>query len=108
VLPLDRELAGYDAWATGLRRVEAPGRAGIPVVSYDGRRGKIKIAPIAAWADTDVDNYVTEHGILVNPLRSAGYPSIGCAPCTRTAAIGDPDRAGRWAGLTKTECGIHT
>jgi phosphoadenosine phosphosulfate reductase len=108
VLPLDRELAGYDAWASGLRRVEAPGRAGIPVVSYDAGRGKVKIAPIAAWTDTDVDNYVTEHGVLVNPLRSAGYPSIGCAPCTRSVAIGDPDRAGRWAGLTKTECGIHT
>ncbi|HZS22894.1 MAG TPA: phosphoadenylyl-sulfate reductase [Pseudonocardiaceae bacterium] len=108
VAPLDRALARYDAWATGLRRVEAPGRAGTPMVSYDAKRGKVKVAPIAAWTDTDVASYIAEHGILVNPLRSAGYPSIGCAPCTRAVAIGDHDRAGRWAGSAKTECGIHT
>jgi phosphoadenosine phosphosulfate reductase len=107
VTPLDRALACYDAWATGLRRVEAPGRAGTPVVSYDAKRGKVKIAPIAGWTDSDINHYITEHGILVNPLRSAGYLSIGCAPCTRAVAIGDHDRAGRWAGLAKTECGIH-
>jgi phosphoadenosine phosphosulfate reductase len=105
--PLDRALTRYDAWATGLRRAEAPTRAGTPVVSYDAKRGKVKIAPIAAWTDADVDDYITEHGILVNPLRSAGYPSIGCAPCTRSVAVGQNPRAGRWAGSPKTECGIH-
>jgi phosphoadenosine phosphosulfate reductase len=108
LVPLDRVLVDYDAWGTGLRRVEAPGRAGTPVVSYDAKRGKVKIAPIAAWTDTDVDSYITEHGILVNPLRSAGYRSIGCAPCTRAVTTGDHGRAGRWVGLAKTECGIHT
>jgi phosphoadenosine phosphosulfate reductase len=108
VAPLDRALDPYDAWATGLRWVEAPGRAGTPVVSYDTKRGKVKIAPIAAWTDIDIDDYIAEHGILVNPLRSAGYPSIGCAPCTRAVALGNHERAGRWAGLAKTECGIHT
>jgi phosphoadenosine phosphosulfate reductase len=108
VAPLDGVLVRYDAWATGLRRVEAPGRAGTPVVSYDAKRDKVKIAPIAAWTDTDVDHYIAEHGLLVNPLRSAGYRSIGCAPCTRAVAIGNYNRAGRWAGLAKTECGIHT
>jgi phosphoadenosine phosphosulfate reductase len=108
VAPLDRALAHYDAWATGLRRVESPGRAGTPVVSYDARRGKVKIAPIAAWTDADVEHYLAEHGIMVNPLRSGGYPSIGCAPCTRAVAVGDDSRAGRWAGSAKTECGIHT
>jgi phosphoadenosine phosphosulfate reductase len=108
VAPLDRALACYDAWATGLRRAEAPGRAGTPVVSYDAQRGKVKIAPIAAWTDTDVQAYIAEHAILTNPLRSAGYPSIGCFPCTRAVAIKDDPRAGRWAGLAKTECGIHT
>jgi phosphoadenosine phosphosulfate reductase len=78
------------------------------VVSYDAKRDKVKIAPIAAWTDTDVDYYIAEHGLLVNPLRSAGYRSIGCAPCTRAVAIGNYNRAGRWAGLAKTECGIHT
>ncbi|MBV8993062.1 MAG: phosphoadenylyl-sulfate reductase [Pseudonocardiales bacterium] len=105
--PLDRALARYDAWATGLRRVEAPGRARTPVVSYDAKRAKVKIAPIATWSDTDVEDYIAEHAILINPLRSAGYPSIGCAPCTRAVAAGDDPRAGRWAGSAKTECGIH-
>jgi len=107
VEPLGRALARYDAWATGLRRVEAPSRSGTPVVSYDPDRGKVKIAPIAAWSDADVEAYIAEHGILVNPLLTAGYPSIGCAPCTRAVAAGQDPRAGRWAGSTKTECGIH-
>jgi phosphoadenosine phosphosulfate reductase len=108
VAPLDRALTHYDAWATGVRRAEAPGRAGTPVVTYDAKRGKVKIAPIAAWTDTDVEDYIAKHAILVNPLRSAGYPSIGCAPCTRAVSIGEDPRAGRWAGVAKTECGIHT
>ena len=107
VAPLDRALARYDAWATGLRRAEAPSRVGTPVVSYDAKRGKVKIAPIAAWSDADVEDYIAEHGILINPLLTVGYRSIGCAPCTRTVAAGDDPRAGRWAGLAKTECGIH-
>jgi phosphoadenosine phosphosulfate reductase len=107
VEPLDRALAHYDAWATGLRRAEAPTRAGTPVVSYDAERGKVKIAPIAAWSDADVEDYVAEHGILVNPLLSTGYPSIGCAPCTRAVTAGQDLRSGRWAGSAKTECGIH-
>lgn len=107
VAPLDRALARYDAWATGLRRAEAPTRASMPVVSYDAQRGKVKIAPIAAWSDADIEDYIVEHGILINPLRSAGYPSIGCAPCTRAVAVGEDPRAGRWAGSAKTECGIH-
>ena len=108
VAPLDRALARYDAWATGLRRVESPGRAGTLVVSYDAKRGKVKIAPIAAWSNADIEDYIAEHAILTNPLRSAGYPSIGCFPCTRAVAFPDNPRAGRWAGLAKTECGIHT
>ncbi|MGH3865788.1 MAG: phosphoadenylyl-sulfate reductase [Pseudonocardiaceae bacterium] len=108
VAPLDRALARYDAWATGLRRAEAPSRADTPVVSYDVARGKVKIAPIAAWSDQDVTDYITEHGILINPLLTAGYRSIGCAPCTRAVAAGEDPRAGRWAGLAKTECGIHS
>jgi phosphoadenosine phosphosulfate reductase len=107
VAPLDRALRRYDAWATGLRRVEAPTRAGTPVVSYDARRGKVKIAPIAAWSDQDVEDYIALHGILINPLLTGGYRSIGCAPCTRAVAAGENPRAGRWAGSVKTECGIH-
>jgi phosphoadenosine phosphosulfate reductase len=108
VAPLNRALEGYDAWATGLRRVEAPTRADTPVVSFDARRGKVKVSPLATWSDEDVQAYVSEHGILVNPLLEAGYPSIGCAPCTRAVAAGEDPRAGRWAGSTKIECGILT
>jgi phosphoadenosine phosphosulfate reductase len=107
VAPLDRALEGYHAWATGLRRAEAPTRAGTPVVSFDPKRRKVKVAPLAAWSDADVEHYVAEHAILTNPLLSLGYPSIGCAPCTRAVAAGEDPRAGRWAGSAKTECGIH-
>ncbi len=107
VAPLNRALAGYDAWATGVRRLESPSRADTPVVAFDPTRGKVKIAPLAAWTDDDVDAYITAHGVLLNPLLSDGYPSIGCAPCTRRVDPGQDPRAGRWAGLAKTECGIH-
>ncbi|MGH3701370.1 MAG: phosphoadenylyl-sulfate reductase [Pseudonocardiaceae bacterium] len=107
VAPLDRALARYDAWATGLRRAEALTRAATPVVSYDARRGKVRVAPLAAWSDQNVEDYIAEHGILVNPLLTVGYRSIGCAPCTRTVAAGEDPRAGRWAGSAKAECGIH-
>jgi phosphoadenosine phosphosulfate reductase len=108
VRPLEEGLAGYDAWATGLRRDESPTRAGTPVVGWDAKRGRVKIAPIARWTQEDVEAYVAEHGVLTNPLLQDGYASIGCAPCTRRVAAGEDARAGRWAGLSKTECGLHT
>ncbi|MGH3994564.1 MAG: phosphoadenylyl-sulfate reductase, partial [Pseudonocardiaceae bacterium] len=74
VEPLERALAGYDAWATGVRRVDAPTRADTPVVSYDASRGKVKVAPMATWSDADVDRYIVEHNVLINPLLAAGYP----------------------------------
>jgi phosphoadenosine phosphosulfate reductase len=108
VAPLDAAMKSYDAWATGLRRSESPSRAGTPVVAFDAKRGRVKIAPLAAWTDDDVDDYIAEHHVLVNPLLSAEYPSIGCEPCTRRVAPGQDARAGRWAGSSKTECGLHT
>jgi phosphoadenosine phosphosulfate reductase len=107
VAPLEEGLRGYDAWATGLRRDESPTRANTPVVGWDARRRKVKIAPIARWTQGDVEAYVAEHGVLTNPLLTDGYASIGCAPCTRRVLEGEDARAGRWAGLGKTECGIH-
>ncbi|MGW7291539.1 phosphoadenylyl-sulfate reductase [Streptomyces xiamenensis] len=107
VAPLEQGLAGYDAWATGLRRDESPTRAGTPVVGWDERRGKVKVSPIARWSQDDVDRYVAEHGVLTNPLLQDGYASIGCAPCTRRVRPGEDARAGRWAGRGKTECGLH-
>jgi phosphoadenosine phosphosulfate reductase len=107
VAPLEEGLAGYDAWATGLRRDESPTRAGTPVVGWDPRRRKVKVSPIARWSAGQVDAYVAEHGVLTNPLLQDGYGSVGCAPCTRRLLEGEDARAGRWAGTGKTECGLH-
>ena len=107
VAPLNAALDGYEAWATGVRRVEAPTRAGTPVVQFDAKRGRVKFAPLATWSDDDVADYITANNVLVNPLLSAEYPSIGCEPCTRRVPPGQDSRSGRWAGLTKTECGIN-
>jgi phosphoadenosine phosphosulfate reductase len=107
VVPLHRTLGGYDAWVTGVRRVEAPTRANTPLVTWDDKFGLVKVNPLAAWTDADMDAYIAEHGVLVNPLVEAGYPSIGCAPCTLKPAPGADPRSGRWAGRAKTECGLH-
>jgi len=107
VIPLRRTLARYQAWVTGVRRVDAPTRAGTPVVGWDERNGLVKVNPLAAWTDEDIHRYVAEHGVLVNPLVTAGYPSIGCAPCTARPLPGADPRSGRWAGRAKTECGLH-
>jgi phosphoadenosine phosphosulfate reductase len=107
VLPLREGLTPYVAWASGLRRDEAETRAETRVVEWDERRKKVKLNPIAAWTQDDVDAYITEHGVIVNPLLFDGYGSVGCAPCTRRIAPGEDLRAGRWAGLSKTECGLH-
>ncbi|MEO9138089.1 MAG: phosphoadenylyl-sulfate reductase [Jatrophihabitans sp.] len=107
VMPLRKTLKGYRAWASGLRRDEASTRAGSKVVEWDDGRAMVKLNPIAAWTQDDVDQYIAEHGILVNPLLSDGYGSVGCAPCTRRIQPGEDARAGRWAGSNKVECGLH-
>jgi phosphoadenosine phosphosulfate reductase len=107
VVPLRRTLANYDAWVTGVRRVDAPTRANTPIVGWDERNGLVKVNPLAAWSDERFHDYIAEHGILENPLVSEGYPSIGCAPCTAKVAVGADPRSGRWAGQGKTECGLH-
>ncbi len=107
VEPLADSLAGYDAWATGLRRAETHDRVIAPVVGWDARKGKVKVSPLARWSDEQFESYIVENGVLVNPLIYDNYPSIGCWPCTRRVAPGDDARSGRWAGTTKTECGLH-
>jgi phosphoadenosine phosphosulfate reductase len=107
IVPLRRVLADYHVWVTGVRRADSPGRAGVPTISWDRKYGLIKINPIASWSDEQFNEYVIEHDILVNPLVSAGYPSIGCAPCTAKPLPGADARSGRWAGQRKTECGLH-
>jgi len=107
VVPLRKTLANYDAWVTGVRRVDAPTRANTPIVQWDDRNGLVKINPIAPWTDEEFREYIDAHGILENPLVSEGYLSIGCAPCTAKPLPGQDARSGRWAGLAKTECGLH-
>ncbi len=107
VEPLSKALRGYSAWVTGIRRVEAPTRANAPLISWDKAFGLVKINPLAAWSDDDMQAYIDTHGVLVNPLVDEGYPSIGCAPCTAKPIAGADPRSGRWAGKSKTECGLH-
>lgn len=107
VEPLQRALEPYDAWISGLRREEATTRTNVGVVQWDARKQMVKVNPIARWTQEDVDTYMAEHGVLVNPLRYEDYLSIGCAPCTQPVAEGEDPRSGRWAGMGKTECGIH-
>lgn len=108
VEPLAEALEPYDAWATGLRRDESPTRANTKVVDYDANRNMVKVAPIAAWTQSDVDAYVARHHVPVNDLIRQGYASVGCWPCTRRTAPGEDPRAGRWPLFDKVECGIHS
>ncbi len=107
VVPLTKVLHGYSAWVTGLRRVDAPTRAGAPLISFDEKFELVKVNPLAAWSDQDMTDYIAEHNVLVNPLVEEGYPSIGCAPCTAKPAPGADPRSGRWPGHAKVECGLH-
>ena len=107
VEPLSKALSGYSAWVTGVRRVEAPTRANAPLISFDEAFKLVKINPLAAWSDDDMQDYVNANGVLVNTLVDEGYPSIGCAPCTAKPIAGADPRSGRWQGLNKTECGLH-
>lgn len=107
VEPLGRALEGYMAWFSGIRRDETASRRDRRVVEWDRKRGMVKVNPILDWSQEDMDNYIEDNGVLVNPLHYDGYPSIGCAPCTSPVAPGDDPRSGRWAGMGKTECGIH-
>jgi phosphoadenosine phosphosulfate reductase len=107
VQPLNAMLGLYDGWVTGVRRSETTARQSAKPVEWDAKREMVKVNPIVAWTDEDVDAYIAERGVLVNPLLSEGYGSVGCAPCTARVLEGGDARAGRWAGTSKNECGIH-
>lgn len=108
VEPLQRTLAGMDAWITGIRRDQATSRANARPIEWDPAHGVIKLQPLVAFSDQDVENYLREHDVPYNPLHDMGYPSIGCTPCTRPVLPGEDARSGRWSGSEKTECGLHT
>ena len=107
VEPLERALAGYDAWITGIRREQSPTRANAQKVEWSERYGVWKIQPLVDWSSKRVDAYLTVNEVPYNPLHDRGYPSIGCVHCTRPVAAGEDERSGRWAGSNKLECGIH-
>jgi phosphoadenosine phosphosulfate reductase len=106
VEPLARMLNPYEAWISGVKRVDSELRKDTPILDVD-RTGRLKINPIAAWTDQDVEDYIEDHDLIIHPLTKQGYPSIGCATCTLPVAPGEDPRSGRWAGSTKTECGLH-
>jgi len=111
VEPLQDALEEYDAWISGIRRDQSPLRASTPVVEAQmlpSGNEVMKIHPLAGWSREDVSEYVTTHSIPTHPLLEQGYRSIGCWPCTRPVTAGEDERAGRWDGFNKTECGIHT
>ena len=105
VLPLDRALAGFDGWITGRKRFQGGDRLRLKVVEQGEKQ--IKFNPLANWSKEQLDAYIAEHDLPVHPLVAFGYPSIGCWPCTQPVEDGQDERAGRWAGSQKTECGIH-
>jgi phosphoadenosine phosphosulfate reductase len=107
VEPLIEVLRPYDAWVSGIRRDQSPSRANARKVERSERYGVWKIQPLADWSEEDVWTYIMANDIPYNPLHDAGYRSIGCIPCTRPTRADEEERAGRWAGSDKLECGIH-
>ena len=107
VVPLEQALVGYDAWISAIRRDQAPTRAHAPIIGWDKKFGLTKVNPLANWTKRDVWDYILKNDVPYNPLHDQGYPSIGCGPCTRAVGVGADDRAGRWSGTAKKECGLH-
>jgi phosphoadenosine phosphosulfate reductase len=108
IVPLRRALAGYDAWISAIRRDQTRDRANAGIVEWDPKFHLVKVNPLANWTKRDVWSFIMNHGIPYNPLHDQGYPSVGCWPCTRPIDAGEDDRAGRWSGFAKTECGLHS
>jgi phosphoadenosine phosphosulfate reductase len=106
VIPLDTALGPFDAWITGRKRFHGGARLRLPVV--EEADGRLKFNPLANWTRLELDAYAESHGLPAHPLVSAGFPSLGCWPCTDQVADGEDVRSGRWAGSQKSECGIHT
>lgn len=107
VEPMREALGSVDCWVSGIRRGESQGRAGAPKFSWDKRFGLWKLNPIADWSEREVWRYIHDNDVPYNPLHDQGYPSIGCTHCTSQVSAGSDERAGRWAGSAKTECGLH-
>lgn len=109
VEPLQRALANKDLWIVGLRNAQNTNRSGLEPISWDAANGLLKLCPLLDWSEAQVFGYLDEHSVPRNPLHTQGYPSIGCAPCTRAVAEGEDPRAGRWWWEQEShrECGLH-
>lgn len=108
VTPLTAQLARFDAWITAIRRDQSDSRANALAVEWDDKFALSKVNPLVHWTKRDVWAHLLKHDVPYNPLHDRGYPSVGCLPCTSTVEPGEDDRAGRWRGASKTECGLHT
>ncbi len=107
VVPLEKAVQGFDAWISAIRRDQAPTRAHAPIIGWDRKFNLVKINPLANWTKRDVWDFILKNDVPYNPLHDQGYPSVGCRPCTQAVGAGEDDRAGRWAGSAKKECGLH-
>ncbi len=105
---LRQAIEGKHAWMSAIRRDQSPDRARAPIVGWDRKFGLVKVSPLANWTKQDVWRLITQHSIPYNVLHDQGYTSIGCWPCTRAVLFGEDERAGRWSGSAKTECGLHS
>ena len=107
LVPLRRAVVGYAAWISAIRRDQTADRGRAAVVQWDAKFNLVKVNPLLSWTKKDVWGFIVKHDVPYNPLHDQGYPSIGCWPCTRAVAPGEDERAGRWAGTVKKECGLH-
>lgn len=107
VEPMREHLAGKRAWVTAIRRDQTANRASAGVVEWDLGNDLVRVSPLVDWTSKDVWRYIFQHDLPYNPLHDQNYPSVGCMPCTRAVKPGEDERSGRWAGTSKTECGIH-
>jgi phosphoadenosine phosphosulfate reductase len=105
---LNKAVLGRHAWASAIRRDQSPDRANVPIVGWDKKFSLVKVSPLANWTKQKVWGFITQHDIPYNALHDQGYTSIGCWPCTRSVMLGEDERAGRWSGFAKTECGLHS
>lgn len=108
IIVLRQAVVGMHGWASAIRRDQSPDRANTPIVGWDKKFNLIKVSPLANWTHKNVWDLITKHNIPYNPLHDQGYPSVGCWPCTRAVMFGEDERAGRWSGTEKTECGLHS
>ena len=107
ILPLRRAVVGYKSWISAIRKDQTKDRGMADIIQWDAKFSLVKVNPLLEWTKKDVWKFITTHNVPYNPLHDQGYPSIGCWPCTQSVGEGQDERAGRWAGKAKKECGLH-